>query len=320
MDIKQEIEHIAQRLKKNDGLLESFKKGPAKAVRELLGEIDLPDDMLEKNSRRGKRQSFAGRHFWLSGSQGAVQQGQIEYSLEGASHEAPFCWSKSRGPLDITTFVMLYSHRNKKCYIVSVHQKEAHMEEKQTIHITTEKELRTYMHPLRQNILFELSLRPQGMTAKQLADALGIAPSSAGHHLGKLEQMGLAELARTEVIHGFCAKFYKAADVTVNIDVHRAAPLMHKALLNNNTAQQLQRMFDVAQHMQPGDEKANPLLAGARYSTVHLTQREAQEFSNMIANFFHSHSTARQAGEDTHIYEISVLSTDLTIWQQRKGK
>ena len=160
------------------------------------------------------------------------------------------------------------------------------MEEKQTIHIMTEKELRTYMHPLRQNILFELSLRPQGMTAKQLADALGIAPSSAGHHLGKLEQMGLAELARTEVIHGFRAKFYKAADVTVNIDVHRAAPLMHKALLNNNTAQQLQRMFDVAQHMQPGDEKANPLLAGARYSTVHLTQREAQEFSNMIANFF----------------------------------
>ena len=70
---------------------------------------------------------------------------------------------------------MLYSHRNKKCYIVSVHQKEAHMEEKQTIHITTEKELRTYMHPLRQNILFELSLRPQGMTAKQLADALGLS-------------------------------------------------------------------------------------------------------------------------------------------------
>ena len=48
MDIKQEIEHIAERLKKNDGLLGSFKKGPVKAVRELLGEIDLPDDMLEK--------------------------------------------------------------------------------------------------------------------------------------------------------------------------------------------------------------------------------------------------------------------------------
>ena len=64
------------------------------------------------------------------------------------------------------------------------------MKEK-TIYIQTEKELRTYMHPLRQQILFELSLRPQGMTAKQLADALGIAPSSAGHHLGKLDP-GLA--------------------------------------------------------------------------------------------------------------------------------
>lgn len=194
------------------------------------------------------------------------------------------------------------------------------MEEKQTIHITTEKELRTYMHPLRQKILFELSLRPQGMTAKQLADALGIAPSSAGHHLGKLEQMGLAELARTEVIHGFCAKFYKAADVTVNIGAYPAVPLMHEALLNNNTAQQLQRIFDVAPHMQPGDEKANPLLAGSRYATVHLTQREAQEFSSMLADFFHSHSTARQAGEDTHIYEINLLSTDLTVWQRLKEK
>ena len=69
------------------------------------------------------------------------------------------------------------------------------MKEK-TIYIQTEKELRTYMHPLRQQILFELSLRPQGMTAKQLADALGIAPSSAGHHLGKLEQMGLRRLCK----------------------------------------------------------------------------------------------------------------------------
>ena len=48
MDIKQEIEHIAERLKKNDGLLGSFKKGPLNAGRELLGEIDLPDDMIEK--------------------------------------------------------------------------------------------------------------------------------------------------------------------------------------------------------------------------------------------------------------------------------
>ncbi|MFQ7158156.1 MAG: ArsR/SmtB family transcription factor [Ruthenibacterium sp.] len=193
------------------------------------------------------------------------------------------------------------------------------MKEK-TIYIQTEKELRTYMHPLRQQILFELSLRPQGMTAKQLADALGIAPSSAGHHLGKLEQMGLVELTRTEMIHGFCAKFYKAADVTVNINAYRSAPLMQEALLNNNTAQQLQRVFDVAAQMQPGEEKANPLLASSRYSAVYLTQREAQEFADMLTRFFHAHSTPEQAGEGAHLYEISMLSTDLTVWQQLKKK
>lgn len=48
MDIMQEIERIAEKLKKDDSLLDSFKKDPVKAVRELLEKIDLPDDMLEK--------------------------------------------------------------------------------------------------------------------------------------------------------------------------------------------------------------------------------------------------------------------------------
>lgn len=195
------------------------------------------------------------------------------------------------------------------------------MEEKRTIHIHTEKELRTYMHPLRQKILFELSLRPQGMTAKQLADTLHVAPSSAGHHLGKLEQMGLVELARTENIHGFCAKFYKVADVTVNIDAHRAAPLMQEALLNNSVSQQLQRMSDVLMQMQPDKEAAKPSLASShRYSTVYLTLSEAQDFFDMFTRFFRSHSEAGQAQEGAHLYEISVLSTDLTMWQQGKQK
>ncbi len=195
------------------------------------------------------------------------------------------------------------------------------MENKRIIHICTEKDLRTYMHPLRQKIMFELSLRPQGMTAKQLADTLNIAPSSAGHHLGKLEQMGLVELARTENIHGFCAKFYKAADVTVNIDAHRAAPLMQEALLNNNVSQQLQRMSDVLAQVRRGDERVEPALASShRYSTVYLTQNEAQEFFDMLTRFFYAHSTAEHASKEAHLYEISILSTDLTMWQQGMEK
>ena len=43
-----EMEHITEKLKRDNSLLGSFKKDPVKAMREFLGEIALPDDMLEK--------------------------------------------------------------------------------------------------------------------------------------------------------------------------------------------------------------------------------------------------------------------------------
>lgn len=58
--------------------------------------------------------------------------------------------------------------------------KESMKNGRRLIHLVTEKELRTYMHPLRQKIRRLLELRPEGLTAKQVADSLSIAPSSAG--------------------------------------------------------------------------------------------------------------------------------------------
>ena len=40
----------------------------------------------------------------------------------------------------------------------------------------------------------------------------------------------------------------------------------------------------------------------------------------MLTRFFHAHSTPEQAGEGAHLYEISMFSTDLTVWQQLKKK
>ena len=42
---------ITEKLKRDNSLLGSFKKDPVKAVREFLGEIDLPDDCLLYTSR-----------------------------------------------------------------------------------------------------------------------------------------------------------------------------------------------------------------------------------------------------------------------------
>lgn len=47
MDIKEKIEELVEKIKKDDSLMEDFKKDPVKVVEKLAG-VDLPDDMMEK--------------------------------------------------------------------------------------------------------------------------------------------------------------------------------------------------------------------------------------------------------------------------------
>ena len=47
MDIKEQIEQIANKIQKDSALQSQFKKDPIKAVEKLLG-VDLPDDVIEK--------------------------------------------------------------------------------------------------------------------------------------------------------------------------------------------------------------------------------------------------------------------------------
>ena len=47
MDIKEQIEKIAEKLQKDKALQAQFQKDPVKAVEKLLG-VDLSDDVIEK--------------------------------------------------------------------------------------------------------------------------------------------------------------------------------------------------------------------------------------------------------------------------------
>lgn len=47
MDIKEKIEELVEKIKKDDSLKDDFKKDPVKVVEKLIG-VDLPDDMVEK--------------------------------------------------------------------------------------------------------------------------------------------------------------------------------------------------------------------------------------------------------------------------------
>ena len=47
MDIKAQIESIAEKIRKHNSLQADFKKDPVKAVEKMLG-VDLPDEVIEK--------------------------------------------------------------------------------------------------------------------------------------------------------------------------------------------------------------------------------------------------------------------------------
>ncbi len=193
------------------------------------------------------------------------------------------------------------------------------MEERKVLEITTEKELRTYMHPLRQKILFELSLHPEGRTAKQLADTLGVAPSSAGHHLSELEKLGLVKLDHTELIHGFTAKFYCEAGVSVNIHPSATAQQIRRTMLENDMSQRLAHLDQLAgwSNAQGLSAEEAVLRHSLRSGTLYLTQEEARQLNDWLAAKL---SQYERPHEDAHLYEYAFLTADLTLWQQLRGE
>ncbi len=178
--------------------------------------------------------------------------------------------------------------------------------ERKTLYLTTEKELRTYMHPLRQRILFTLGRIPDGMTAKQLADALGIAPSSAGHHLSVLEAIGLVKLVRTEQIHGFTAKFYKAVDVNISLDkLPPEAAGARRAVLQNHINDNFNHWADVIEAFDAAGVPKTPDTGDFSTGVLYLSKQDAVALHRQIADFCSAHA---QPAKGTAPYEFTLFS------------
>ncbi|HKS70619.1 MAG TPA: helix-turn-helix domain-containing protein [Ktedonobacterales bacterium] len=72
--------------------------------------------------------------------------------------------------------------------------------------ITTVEQLKAFADPVRTRIMSIIQNQPA--TAKQIADRLGIAPGTAGHHLQVLEGAGLAQVTARRLVRGIVAKYY----------------------------------------------------------------------------------------------------------------
>ncbi|HEY7983716.1 MAG TPA: winged helix-turn-helix domain-containing protein [Ktedonobacterales bacterium] len=72
--------------------------------------------------------------------------------------------------------------------------------------ITTARQFKALSDPTRTKILGVIQNQPA--TAKQLADRLGVAPGTIGHHLRALESAGLAQVVARRMVRGIIARYY----------------------------------------------------------------------------------------------------------------
>jgi DNA-binding transcriptional ArsR family regulator len=179
------------------------------------------------------------------------------------------------------------------------------------ISLSTKEELSIFMSPQRQQLLRVMRLCGKPMTAKALADKLGISASSASHHISKLMQLGIIEEDHTEVINGIVARFFRVADVTVNIGQQLDDGLAgeRSAVVQNillNTLDGMNKRLEYAKQTGIPAERLHEygdFLSGV----VHLSQKDAEQLMGFLRDFIESH---KAPSGDTQPWEYALILYD----------
>lgn len=162
--------------------------------------------------------------------------------------------------------------------------------------LSDEKSVAIFMHPLRQRMLEKMMILAEPVTSKHLADELGIAPSSARHHMLKLESIGVVEKDHQELIHGILATYYRLTDKCISLDVCNTGLWDPTRLLLEENARQvregvLKMMKDWQESPSQDWDDAWGLLE--TNGVVHLSREEALELRNLIGDYLQKHSQPR---------------------------
>ena len=175
---------------------------------------------------------------------------------------------------------------------------------RKTITLSGEKELRIFMEPLRQRMLRTMEQIGDPVTPKKLADAMGITPSSAKHHLTKLESIGLVGVHHTEQIHGITAVFYALLPVTVGIGVNRGDHREERVAIAENLVASVCKGF--FEKMPRGHEHPEdlPFWGDVMTGVVHLTQLQADELHKLLSRFAEENGARR---ENTLPFEYALV-------------
>lgn len=162
--------------------------------------------------------------------------------------------------------------------------------------LSDEKDVAIFMHPLRQRMLEKMMILAELVTSKRLADELGIAPSSARHHMLKLESIGVVEKDHQELIHGILATYYRLTDKCISLDVCNTGlwdPT--RLLLEENARQVREGALKMMQEWQqsPSQDWNDAWGLMETNGVIHLTRQEALELRDMIGDYLQKHSQPR---------------------------
>ncbi|OQB23553.1 MAG: Helix-turn-helix domain protein [Firmicutes bacterium ADurb.Bin182] len=158
------------------------------------------------------------------------------------------------------------------------------------IKLSGEKELGIYMHPLRQKILRAMQIIGEPVTAKQLADRLCITPSSAKHHLTRLESIGIVEKHHTEQIHGITATYYRYLPVTVSIGLNESEFVRERNMIAENSLMNVYGGFNKKIEENKGRFSSERFEGDMLTGVVYLSQKEADELHGLIDRFIEEHN------------------------------
>lgn len=170
------------------------------------------------------------------------------------------------------------------------------------IKLTTEKELKIFMDPLRQRLLRTFEIEGAPLTAKGIADRMKITAPSAKHHITQLESIGLIEPDHTELIHGITAQYYKLSDVEIRLGVDDASFQTEKDIIMENLIMSV--LQDFQKNLHETDDISS--IGDCHTGVVHLKETQLQELKHLILSFIEEN---RNSDKETTPYEFALIYT-----------
>ncbi len=184
------------------------------------------------------------------------------------------------------------------------------MDKKNYIVLKTDKDLKILMSPVRQKLIRVMRNEGKPVTAKFVADKLEISPSSAQHHIKRLEQVGIIEFDHNEIINGITARYLRVTEKTVSIgqdiddDLTAERDILARNVLSS-VYDSYKRLIDENRYLLSEEYKKGNKFADQLTGVVHLSIEEANELFYIIDDFLKKHS---KASGNSHPYEYALVA------------